>query len=471
MTKNTAFIVAIGTVLLMCSPTVYAVRASRGHYSPAVSHVDGPVLLSPGDQVSPVTDRYGYAGTVLAAGPTGYWRFEDRVPSAVADWATTLHPGVKVGGVTSGGAGALSDGSRSMQFDGAVGSHIDVGDVAAFDFSRSVTVEAWVDVTDQNATGAVFDRRDSGGGYVLMQEVGNWIFRVGGNVEFAQAVAPVVAEDVNHWVHMVGTYDGATACLYRNGVLVASRTNDSTFSLGNGSGTVRIGELGAGGYAFQGRLDEVAVYGSALTAGQVKNHYALHTASPSVTLPLSASDADNDVLTYSATGLPTGLLIDPATGVISGDPLAAGTYPVTISASDPGGLSSNQSFTWTISATPVASPHQPVLTNPGNQNSAPPATSGYARTVLALNPAAYWRLENDGASTITDWAAVPHAANVSGGIARGVSGALADGGHAIQLDGQLGTHLDVDDASMLGGSIAVTVEAWVYPFDQNATGP
>ena len=53
------------------------------------------------------------------------------------------------------------------------------------------------------------------------------------------------------------------------------------------------------------------------------------------------SDADNDTLTYSATGLPGGLSIDPATGLISGtidaDASQGGTggvYSVTVTASD-----------------------------------------------------------------------------------------------------------------------------------------
>lgn len=40
---------------------------------------------------------------------------------------------------------------------------------------------------------------------------------------------------------------------------------------------------------------------------------------------------------FSATGLPTGLNIDPLTGEISGTPSVAGTYDITITASNPGG--------------------------------------------------------------------------------------------------------------------------------------
>ena len=62
------------------------------------------------------------------------------------------------------------------------------------------------------------------------------------------------------------------------------------------------------------------------------------------------SDPDGDTLTYTATGLPPGLSIDPATGVISGtiDHSASvnGPYTVTVTASDGHGGTVQQSFDW-----------------------------------------------------------------------------------------------------------------------------
>jgi large repetitive protein len=66
------------------------------------------------------------------------------------------------------------------------------------------------------------------------------------------------------------------------------------------------------------------------------------------------SDRDGDRLSFTASGLPAGLSIDPATGLITGtiDKSASqpngGVYSVTVTARDPGGLASNRTFTWTI---------------------------------------------------------------------------------------------------------------------------
>src|SRR5207248_3101193 len=65
------------------------------------------------------------------------------------------------------------------------------------------------------------------------------------------------------------------------------------------------------------------------------------TEGQAVSLQIRASDPDNDALTYSATGLPPGLSINPTTGLISGtipSTAVVGSpsqdFPVTVIASD-----------------------------------------------------------------------------------------------------------------------------------------
>jgi hypothetical protein len=79
------------------------------------------------------------------------------------------------------------------------------------------------------------------------------------------------------------------------------------------------------------------------------------------TLTVTASDPDGDVLTYSATGLPSGLSINPSSGTISGT-VAAGTYNITVTAND-GALQASTTFTLTV--TPNTAP---TLQTPANQS-------------------------------------------------------------------------------------------------------
>jgi hypothetical protein len=89
------------------------------------------------------------------------------------------------------------------------------------------------------------------------------------------------------------------------------------------------------------------------------------TAGTAASLQIHATDsASGQTLTYSSTGLPTGLAISSSTGLISGTPTAAGTYTVTVTAKDTTGASGSATFTWTIGA---AGANTVTVTNPGNQ--------------------------------------------------------------------------------------------------------
>lgn len=82
-----------------------------------------------------------------------------------------------------------------------------------------------------------------------------------------------------------------------------------------------------------------------------------------VSLPTSGSfsDPDMDQLFFSATGLPSGLAIDPATGVIAGTidsaasqggPAGDGGYTVVVTATDNQGGTITDTFVWTVINTP-----------------------------------------------------------------------------------------------------------------------
>lgn len=71
-----------------------------------------------------------------------------------------------------------------------------------------------------------------------------------------------------------------------------------------------------------------------------------------VSLQIVASDSDGGALNYKATDLPTGLSINPKTGLITGTPTSAGNSPngyfVDVSVTDASGPSAWMSFQWTI---------------------------------------------------------------------------------------------------------------------------
>jgi hypothetical protein len=79
------------------------------------------------------------------------------------------------------------------------------------------------------------------------------------------------------------------------------------------------------------------------------NDIAFHL-SQFVSIAVNGSDADDTVLSYSASGLPDGLAINPSSGLISGQLAvgAVGQYLITVTVTDPQGATAQRSFTLAV---------------------------------------------------------------------------------------------------------------------------
>lgn len=130
------------------------------------------------------------------------------------------------------------------------------------------------------------------------------------------------------------------------------------------------------------------------------------------TVQLRAS-ASTDVLTYSATGLPYGVAIDAATGLISGTPSMEGSHQVTATVSS--GLNvASESFVWTVkrhhSETPAV-----IVTIPTHSSSFTTSKSSVLLGGVAVDDqavtAVHWKNDRGGSGRATgtdQWmAAVP----------------------------------------------------------------
>ena len=107
---------------------------------------------------------------------------------------------------------------------------------------------------------------------------------------------------MGQWVHLVGTYDGTTVRLYVNGVEAFATAHTGSFvsdAAGVTVGGAHNDGTGAVAEAFAGKVDEVRLYGRALSASEV---VALYTGPAGSADPLPTSEPGQFVVDTFSTG-------------------------------------------------------------------------------------------------------------------------------------------------------------------------
>ena len=180
----------------------------------------------------------------------------------------------------------------------------------------------------------------------------------------------------------------------------------------------------------------------------------------SVSLDADATDGDGDTLTYSASGLPGGLSIDSATGIISGT-LAFGTAgirPITVTVSD-GLLTDTDGFTLTVSATSTA-----LLFDGTNDYVTMGAAPGLGAATFTLE--AWIRRDGAGVATSTGNGGVTAVPIVTKGRAE-ADGSNLDANYFMGIDGSDHLVADFEDTATglnhpVIGAIAIPVSATTW---------
>jgi hypothetical protein len=211
--------------------------------------------------------------------------------------------------VTMAGGAAFAPGrvGNSVKFDGvddvAATTGVDVRTDASFSVSAWVRLEGSecdTDVTPRCLVSAV--SQDGGGtrpsskfrlGHVEDDQGhdGNWVFEMAeedGTV--TEAAFEVVPGQLNSWVHLTGTYDATAKAiyLYVNGVRKDDGTLLGTWQATGGLQIGRGWEGGAPSGFWKGSVDDVRMYGGALTADRVSALYRGYPAPEgSTTLPVA----------------------------------------------------------------------------------------------------------------------------------------------------------------------------------------
>ncbi len=237
-----------------------------------------------------------YSLTVLADNPVSYWQFEDASVNDSDPAADTQgnNPGtyrISGGGsITSAPNPLIGIGGNAAQFSSSAGlgdntgsarAYVEAADSASLDFTNAMTMEAWVNTTYNDTTGAAFfprimDKRFDTGYGLYMNEDGGELFPYVGGAGFATGS---IIND-GQWHHVVLTYDtfsvGTEVNIYVDGgvpVFTGSYTGPLTPNTEPFAIASEVFGGVTGNTGFPGLIDEVAVYNTALLPGQVQAHY------------------------------------------------------------------------------------------------------------------------------------------------------------------------------------------------------
>lgn len=221
--------------------------------------------------------------------PVAHWRLDECQGDAAHDASNNNNHGTiniassgsqnALGTCSSGNStDAWSNGregkfNSSLSFDGT-DDYIDLGnDDSIRNFTDQISVSAWAKYNAYGGGGqsySVIAVKGSPWTFLLENYASKIRFRVTvGGLDRNAADSEI--HELNRWYHFVGTYDGATIKIYKDGNLVGSTSVTGNLAVNDVS--AKIGTWQGTNYNFNGQIDEVRIYNYALTQEQIKLLY------------------------------------------------------------------------------------------------------------------------------------------------------------------------------------------------------
>jgi RHS repeat-associated protein len=298
-------------------PAVYTWAMS----APTLPHFAGGLTAWTGvDNTSPIETSaaialVSYPNTVIGNAPASYWPLDDTVGTNAND-LMAHHAGTVNGGagVTRAQSGPIP-GRYAMGFNGSTG-YVSVPVGSDIQPTTALSLEGWFKVGGGTGTRSIVsDSATTGTSYALsVDSTGKLVGQACATVGTCTGATSTATVTDSAWHYAVFTKNSTNIVLYLDGVQVATAamTQPIAYSASPGIAIARDGKNSTN--FFNGSLEDVAIYGTALTAANVAAHFAAGpTVSTTWTAPsLSYLNGELSLLAYAGRPLGAGSAITPS---------------------------------------------------------------------------------------------------------------------------------------------------------------
>lgn len=233
-----------------------------------------------------------YRDAVLADNPIAYWQLDEAAGATTAvDSAGTPQSGTCFN-VTLGQPSAFANLGTCGSFNGTNSRVVTPFDAAFNLGSGDFSIECWYR-TSVSSRGDIFNFKAGGGDLGIFANNGS-----SGNIGgwFNTGALPSATAALSAWHHIVYVRSGGTITLYVDGQARASAANAQSVNSPNASVIFGANQTS---FWFNGLIDEVAYYNSALSAERVALHYSYAQVTP--TAPAVANGPATNIYATSAT--------------------------------------------------------------------------------------------------------------------------------------------------------------------------
>jgi hypothetical protein len=211
------------------------------------------------------------------SGLIGYWKFDAGNGSTVRDLSGTGNDGTLVGGpsYTTGGASNIGfDNPSALALDGST-QYMTLATASIPATNAAQTIALWIYYTAlPGAAKTLVETIDTGAsswgnrlGISSSNELHVWKAASSRGQILATSMSNTTTYPLSTWRHVAYTYDGTTHRLYIDGLEKVTSTSAAGVITPN---SVRVGARASGAEYFGGRIDDLRIYNTALSASQVQ---------------------------------------------------------------------------------------------------------------------------------------------------------------------------------------------------------